>query len=136
MADHFFGITDTGKVRDNNEDAFIAQEINDRKLLLACVIDGVGGYSGGEIAAAIARDSIITHLEDSSNGVISRMKEAFIVAGEKIDAQKDQQPQYANMACVLTLAVVDIERNKFYYAHLGDTRLYLFRDHSLIKVSK
>src|SRR5687768_2886569 len=107
MADHFFGITDTGKVRDNNEDAFIAQEINHKKLVLACVIDGVGGYSGGEIAAAIARDSIIDHLKDSSNGVISRMKESFIKASEKIDAQKDQQPQYANMACVLTLAVVD-----------------------------
>ena len=136
MADHFFGITDTGKVRDNNEDAFIAQEIKDKKLILACVIDGVGGYSGGEIAAAIARDSIIDHLKDSSNGVIRRMKEAFILASEKIDAQKDQQPQYANMACVLTLAVVDNEANKFYYAHLGDTRLYLFRDNTLVKVSK
>ena len=136
MANHFFGVTDTGKVRDNNEDAFIAQEINNKKLLLACVIDGVGGYSGGEIAAAIARDTIIQHLEDSSNGIISRMKEAFVKAGEKIDAQKDQQPQYANMACVLTLAVVDIESNKFYYAHLGDTRLYLYRDNTLVKVSK
>ena len=40
------------------------------------------------------------------------------------------------MACVLTLAVVDIEKNKFYYAHVGDTRLYLFRDNTLVKVSK
>jgi PPM family protein phosphatase len=40
------------------------------------------------------------------------------------------------MACVLTLAVVDIENNQFYYAHVGDTRLYLLRDNSLVKVSK
>jgi hypothetical protein len=40
------------------------------------------------------------------------------------------------MACVLTLAVIDIQNNQFYYAHVGDTRLYLLRDNSLIKISK
>jgi PPM family protein phosphatase len=40
------------------------------------------------------------------------------------------------MACVLTCAVADIRRNKLYYAHVGDTRLYLLRDHSLVKLSK
>jgi len=39
------------------------------------------------------------------------------------------------MACVLTLALADINENKFYYAHVGDTRLYLFRDNSLVKVT-
>lgn len=40
------------------------------------------------------------------------------------------------MACVLTCAVADIKHNKLYYAHVGDTRLYLLRDHSLVKLSK
>jgi hypothetical protein len=39
------------------------------------------------------------------------------------------------MACVVTLALADIKENKFYYAHVGDTRLYLFRDNSLVKVT-
>ena len=39
------------------------------------------------------------------------------------------------MACVLTLVLADVEENKFYYAHVGDTRLYLLRDNSLVKVS-
>lgn len=44
--DYFFGITHPGKVRDNNEDAFIAEKILDDRYVLACVIDGVGGYEG------------------------------------------------------------------------------------------
>ena len=39
------------------------------------------------------------------------------------------------MACVATLAVVDLENNQFYFAHVGDTRLYLLRDGSLVKIS-
>ena len=38
-------------MRDNNEDRFIAQTILQKRYVLACVIDGVGGYEGGEIAS-------------------------------------------------------------------------------------
>ena len=58
MAEHFYGGTDTGKMRDNNEDAFLAQEVQNGRYILACVIDGVGGYEGGEVAAQIARDTL------------------------------------------------------------------------------
>jgi hypothetical protein len=40
------------------------------------------------------------------------------------------------MACVVTLALVDASNHTFFYAHVGDTRLYLLRDHSLVKVTK
>lgn len=40
------------------------------------------------------------------------------------------------MACVLTVALADISNNKFYYCHVGDTRLYLFRDNSLVKITR
>ena len=69
MAGNFFGITDTGKMRDNNEDRFIAQTlpvrqagILQKRYVLASVIDGVGGYEGGEIASALAHDAIIDNL--------------------------------------------------------------------------
>ena len=136
MADHFFGITDTGKVRDNNEDAFLVQEIMNGKFVLGCVIDGVGGYSGGEVAAAIAREAITDQFKGFSDDLTARMKESFVIANERIEAEKLREPKYANMACVLTLALVDIEKNQFYYAHLGDTRLYLLRDNTLVKVSQ
>ncbi len=65
MADNFFGITDAGKLRDNNEDTFLAQILSNG-WILACVIDGVGGYEGGEVAAEIARETIIKKMQCQS----------------------------------------------------------------------
>lgn len=136
MERNYFGITDTGRVRDNNEDTFIAEKSIGDQYIIACVIDGVGGYSGGEIAADIARRSILQHLDKPSDDFISLMKRAIIDADRKIMAEKQAVKAYENMACVITLALVDLQRNQFYYAHVGDTRLYLLRDKSLIKISK
>jgi serine/threonine protein phosphatase PrpC len=136
MADNYFGITDTGRVRTNNEDAFIAQKVLGGRYIAACVIDGVGGYEGGEVAAALAKQSILDYFSVSSGDVVTMMKEAFVVANEKITAEKDRRPQLEGMACVATLAMVDLAAKTFYYAHIGDTRLYLLRDNSLVKISK
>ncbi len=136
MAENIFGITDTGRQRDNNEDAFIAQSILNGKLIAACVIDGVGGYEGGEVAAAIARETILHALKSSSDNLLHTMQEAFAAANERIYQQRVASDKNSSMACVATLAVVDIKNNKFSYVHVGDTRLYLFRDHSLIKITK
>lgn len=136
MAENFFGITDTGKIRDNNEDAFIAKKVMNNKFIIACAIDGVGGYSGGEIAAEIARESIFENFAKPSGNLIEAMKASFVLANQKIFAEKLQNKEHGKMACVLTLAVVDVSNNEFHYAHVGDTRLYLLRDHSLVKVTK
>jgi serine/threonine protein phosphatase PrpC len=135
MADNIFGITDLGKVRQNNEDNFIAQHAKADRYLVACVIDGVGGYSGGEIAAEIARETILQHLDKMSGDIISLLIKAFDAANEKIWAEKQSVKEHKNMACVITLALADLQANQFYYAHLGDTRLYLLRDGSLVKIS-
>ncbi|TDQ07359.1 protein phosphatase 2C domain-containing protein [Pedobacter metabolipauper] len=136
MSKNYFGITDTGKVRSNNEDTFIAQKTTGSPLIVACVIDGVGGYSGGEIAAEIARHSILLNLSDPDPDLSGLMKKAIIDANEKIMTEKQQTKEYEGMACVLTLALVDLQKNLLHYAHVGDTRLYLLRDNSLVKLSK
>ncbi|MFN2457808.1 MAG: PP2C family serine/threonine-protein phosphatase [Chitinophagaceae bacterium] len=136
MAEHYFGITDTGRLRDNNEDAFIAEPVLNGQFIAACVIDGVGGYEGGEVAAAIARESILQSVRTVSDDWQSLMKGALISANEKIYLEKINSKTNGNMACVTTLAIVDIANNNFYYAHVGDTRLYLLRDSSLVKVTK
>lgn len=135
MADQFYGITDAGKQRQNNEDTFIAELTADNRFIIACVIDGVGGYSGGEIAAALARESILRRLDKPSGEIIPMIVDCFSLANEKIIKEKQNSKEHDNMACVSTLAIIDIERNQFYFAHVGDTRLYLVRDHSLVKIS-
>jgi serine/threonine protein phosphatase PrpC len=136
MAENYFGITDTGKTRSNNEDTFIAEKVLDDQFIVACVIDGVGGYEGGEVAATLARDSILQHLQKPVDNIILRMQEAVAAANNAIYAEKKVNSDKDQMACVLTLALVDISNNKFYFAHVGDTRLYLMRDNSLVKVTR
>lgn len=136
MVNNLFGITDVGKQRTNNEDTFIAQPVLEGRYMLACVIDGVGGYAGGEVAADIAKKTIIDYFSVASGDIQTMMKEAIAAANEKIMAEKRINDAFSSMACVLTLAVVDTKHNVFYYAHVGDTRLYLLRDDSIIKVTK
>lgn len=136
MDSNYFGITDTGKVRSNNEDTFIAERIANGDFVLACVIDGVGGYTGGEVAAAIARETILKRMDSPSGDLEQLMQHSIVEANDQILAAKQQHKEHEDMACVLTIAIADLKNNQFYYAHVGDTRLYLLRDKSLIKISK
>ena len=126
--DFYSGITHTGKVRENNEDAFLVERILEDRFILACVIDGVGGYEGGEVAARIAKDAILEHLQKPAEDLFLAIREAVVIANEKIYAEKISSERNVRMACVLTIAVIDLTYNQFYYAHDGDTRLYLLRD--------
>ena len=135
MTEKYFGITDTGRMRDNNEDTFIAEKVLKGRYIMACVIDGVGGYEGGEVAAQITRETILHYFSIPSGEMVTMMKEALTVANEKI-AEEKKKGGHENMACVVTIAITDAENKKFYYAHIGDTRLYLFRDQSLVKITK
>ncbi|MBD1391537.1 PP2C family protein-serine/threonine phosphatase [Mucilaginibacter glaciei] len=135
MAENYFGLTDVGKVRDNNEDTFIAETVSGN-LILASVIDGVGGYNGGEVAAAIAKDVLTDNLSNLKGDYIPAMIEALKQASAAIYQKKQTDAGLESMACVVTVTLVDVPNNIFYYAHVGDTRLYLLRDESLVKISK
>ena len=136
MADNFYGITDTGRIRENNEDTFIAEKVWSDAFIAACVIDGVGGYEGGEVAAQLARDTILEQLRRPAGDAIQAMMGALTIANERIYTERTSNVQRDSMACVLTMAMVDTKNNQFYYTHIGDTRLYLFRDDSLVKLTK
>ena len=137
MAEYFYGITDKGKRREKNEDTFFARETAGKQFLAAAVIDGVGGYNGGDVAAGIARSVIMKNLESiSEEDVAEALRNAIVAANVEINEEKKEEPGISQMACVLTCVVADTKNNKCWYAHVGDTRIYLFRDHSLVKISK
>ena len=138
----FFGNTDMGQIRTNNEDAFIAQTIWDENHILAVAIDGVGGYEGGEVASAMAQKHIVEYLETYSNGERQELlKQAVIFANNAIYTERKNNSEYSHMSCVLTAVLVEVENMQIHMAHVGDTRLYqlangayakLSHDHSLI----
>lgn len=134
MTEPYFGATDQGRQRSNNEDAYVAELLPDGRLLLA-VIDGVGGYEGGEVAAAIARQLLEQRGEEEALYNARDLAEAFGAINAAIAAEKLRKPQLARMACVLSAALVDEVAGRIDYAHVGDTRLYLYRDGALVKIS-
>ena len=131
---NFFGQTDIGRKKENNEDAFVAQPIWNDNLFLAVVIDGVGGYDGGEVAAEIAQKEIPSTLEASSNGErIDLLAEAVTAANNAIFERR--KVEFPNMSCVLSAIIIDAELNQINMVHVGDTRVYQFHDSELRKLS-
>lgn len=131
-----FGKTDMGRVRTNNEDAFVAQKLWDDNTYLAIAIDGVGGYEGGEIAAAIAQKTIPEFLMASSNGErVELLKQAVTAANNAIFEAREADPEHGQMSCVLTAAIIDVAQKQINMAHVGDSRLYSFHGGQLKKLS-
>lgn len=132
----FDGATNKGLVRKNNEDAFLVERIWDDSTILAVVIDGLGGYEGGEIAAAIAKDKIRNYLVNSHNGTfVEMLKQAFTSANNAIFEIACGNLKYYGMGCVLTAAIIDIKSRQVSMVHLGDTRMYAFHNGKLAKIS-
>lgn len=131
----FYGNTDMGKQRTNNEDAFIIEYL-DPETVLAIVIDGVGGYEGGEVAAEIAQREIPSYLKEFKHGErLELLKQAVVSANNTIYERRLLDTVRANMSCVLTVALIDMGRNVVDLVHVGDTRIYQYYQGELIKLS-
>ena len=130
-----YGLSDMGRQRTNNEDAYIAERLDDHTVL-AVAIDGVGGYEGGEVAAEIAKTEIPKYLHEFQNGErIELLKQAVICANNAIYEHRQTDPARSNMSCVLTSALIDKGRKVVDMVHVGDTRMYQFRHGILRKLS-
>lgn len=131
----FFGLSDMGKQRTNNEDAFVAEMLDD-KTVLAVAIDGVGGYEGGEVAAEIAQTEILRYMQDFRNGErLELLKQAVVYANNAIFDRRLVDTARSSMSCVLTAAVIDTQKKVIDMVHVGDTRLYQYHHGELVKLS-
>lgn len=137
-----FGATDTGCVRENNEDTLITMQLWDMRHTLLVAIDGMGGEEGGEVAAEIARKTIIEFLTNNRDGsVLGLLKQAMALANNEIVQAAEEDPRLHRMGCVATAGIVSLDEATLYVAHVGDSRLYrysrgeltkLTHDHSLV----
>jgi PPM family protein phosphatase len=127
------GVTDPGRRRLRNEDAFICEPP------LFAVADGMGGARAGEIAAGLAA----TALEEA--GAETRGEEGVVAliteANRRIWERSLSDPQTAGMGTTVTAALVDAASGTVGIGHVGDSRAYLLRsdqieqlttDHSLV----
>jgi serine/threonine protein phosphatase PrpC len=119
----------TGLRRENNEDRYHC----DPERGLFMVIDGVGGQAAGERAAEAALRQIRARLERETGAPEQQLREAITLANNEVFRLAQSQPDWTGMACVLTVAMV--RNSRLVAGHVGDTRLYVFRDGSVQKVT-
>ena len=129
--------TDLGRIRKNNEDNYIEFASPERRWMALGAIDGVGGYEGGEIAAQICKDNVELKLAQAGNNALSNplqfVRELLIDANNTIWEQARAKPELSRMSCVATFAILDTRSQLLYFAHVGDSRAYIFRNNELIK---
>jgi len=132
----YYGKTDIGNVRYRNEDAFVLKEVWGGTHLLAVAIDGVGGNGGGDIAAEIASGCMSEHFMESPNGADSLdvLQAAVVYANNSIYALHCASV-LNRMTCVLTAALINIETGQIDVCHVGDSRMYMFKEGSLKKIT-
>jgi serine/threonine protein phosphatase PrpC len=133
-------LSHVGCLRENNEDSCLywepASEADFRREgRLAVIADGMGGYEGGQEASRLAVDTV-----REIYGAVVRddpriaLLEAFIAAHQRIQAYALRHPELHGMGTTCTALV--IRDWQLYFAHVGDSRLYLVRGASISRLSR
>jgi len=107
-----------GSCRETNEDRY---EL-DPQAGFMLVVDGIGGKAAGEVAAALAADAIRRRLRRAHTPADDSVRDAILLANQRILERSTLEPELKGMACVLTLAV--ISDSGLTVGHVGDSRLY------------
>jgi PPM family protein phosphatase len=130
------GNTHPGKRRKENQDTYTCRQLWSPDKALLAVVDGVGGYAGGEKAARIARECIEQYMQLPKGDTLTMLREAVIFANNRIVEERKIDHHFSEMCCVLTAAVADVTAGTLWFVHVGDTRLYRYRNGSLQKLTK
>lgn len=124
-----YGESKIGLVRKVNEDSFY---ISRDKNVLA-VADGMGGYVGGEVASKTAVEAIAYYFKNFNSDSALQLEKAVQYANSSILSKTMIDPKLKGMGT--TVSLVTLARHQAYWAHVGDSRIYLYRDGELIQVS-
>lgn len=147
----FVALSDTGQRRPHNEDS----AVSDISIGLLMVADGMGGYKAGEVASAMAANSVLVELQqqlpmsskaeasDAENGLAPEsvvLRAAIMHANLSVYETAMQEPDCQGMGT--TVVAMLFHSDMVTFAHVGDSRAYRFRegelrqmtnDHSLVQ---
>jgi protein phosphatase len=124
-------ITRHGLHRTHNEDRYLVNAQDKHHALLA-IADGMGGHAAGEIAAEIAIESF-AGFSPSDSGAIAELLNQMERAHRSILERSRLAPSFKGMGTTLTAVFLD-GRSAF-WTHIGDTRIYHFKEGSLTRIT-
>ena len=141
------GLTDVGRFRKNNEDAFLALTFNSEEVrylgkigdarlggsdYIFAVSDGMGGENAGEFASKIAVDKIAELLPKSFNlGAMGLDRGCSQILAELVNRIHTQMMEMGShyeecRGMGATLSLCWFTPGRMYFAHVGDSRIYYF----------
>lgn len=136
MRVRFAGETDVGRKRDHNEDAFFLPD----EEMLAIVADGMGGHASGEVASAMAVETVTGYFKGSSADTEvtwpfkigygrhneNRLITSIMLANQKI--YQDAQVTEGRKGMGTTIVSILFDEDYAMVAHVGDSRIYRIRE--------
>lgn len=154
---HVYAITDVGRTREHNEDAFMVADLDTAQPIafpteqiktpgehgtLFMVADGMGGAAAGEIASSMAVDVILSELRrrwtsgpgNDPQVFAITLHDATEVANDRIHEYASEHPENRGMGTTATVA--GILGDTLYIAQVGDSRAYLVRDGAARQLTK
>jgi|GEM_PF-3324279 len=123
-------VTDRGKVRQTNEDAFAHWSGESGSLFV--LADGLGGLADGEIASQLAVSVFLKQFRSSIERLADRLSHAMFAANQAIWQENTQRVE--PMATTLTASF--FSENSVHVAHVGDSRLYRVRGHGAAALTR
>ncbi len=135
-----FSLTDTGIVREMNQDYYFMSETAVGNLPnLFIVADGMGGHKAGDYASRYSTQRVVASItRNPGDQPVTILKEAIEKANELLVIESKEDENKAGMGTTIVAAV--IEDSQLYVANVGDSRLYVIgdtimqitKDHSLV----
>lgn len=126
-------ISDKGLRRQENEDYFSSWKSANVEVFVIC--DGMGGHSSGSLASKLACESFIEYIKTANTTNYQLLLcEAIIYSNQCVYKKSQECDEYRGMGTTLVTAL--ISENKLYFAHVGDSRLYLSRKENLQQLTE
>ena len=137
-----FGRSDVGCVREVNEDNFLCLDLSPHgppgllpEAFLLAVADGIGGHAGGSVASDLAVQTLRAEVQNlDGRDPKDCLLDVFQKANRLIFEKSVREPVLTGMGTTLSAAIVTGTRVAV--ANVGDSRLYLFRDGDLSRVTE
>lgn len=129
--------TDVGLVRSNNEDYL--HTLPEQGIV--ALADGMGGHLAGEVAAEVAVEVAVEELRHAQRFLEMDAVQALMAIGQAVERANasiytlaKKKPELQGMGTTLVLGL--FQSGRVFYAHVGDSRLYLFRNGRLIQLTR
>ena len=135
-----WGITNSGKVRKQNQDVFKTLFDEDKGIAVLVVCDGMGGARAGNVASAIAASAFMHHMGKyienigSLDDIAKKMSDAVLAANSAVFDKGSHNDEYAGMGTTLTAAISTADGEVV--ANIGDSRVYHVTNNSIKQITK